>query len=60
MLLFSFSCEAKNGDKLVIKSVLLNECKNKGFAKLLCAFNEIENPNKRQIAITLYVTNFLM
>ncbi|HXD93373.1 MAG TPA: hypothetical protein VNX01_09175 [Bacteroidia bacterium] len=51
-MLFSLSGNAKNDDELVFK--------NKGFAILLCAFNEIENPIKAQITIILYVTNVLM
>jgi hypothetical protein len=51
-MLFSFSDNAKKDDELVFK--------NKGFAKLFCAFKEIENPVKKQTTIILYVTNVLM
>ena len=52
MLLFSFSYDDKKADELVFK--------NSGLTKLLCAFNEIEKLIKKQIAINLYLTNFLM
>jgi len=51
-MLFSFSGNTKKDDELVFK--------NNGLAKLLCAFNEIENPIKAQITIVLYITGVLM
>ncbi|MFI5141890.1 MAG: hypothetical protein ACHQII_05995 [Bacteroidia bacterium] len=60
ILFLSFSEETKNADELVLKDLLLNEFKNKGFTKLFCAFNEIENPIKAQTAIVVYVTTILM
>jgi hypothetical protein len=48
IVLFSFFAEDKNEDGCALENLLLNEFKNKGLDKVLCDFNEIENPIKKR------------
>ncbi len=60
IVLLSFSFENKNEEEFVLKSLLPKVFKNKGFAKLFCAFTETENPAKKNRIAIVCAANVLM